>query len=333
MRSADVQPASMPRSSSGGWAEAVANAASNSSEAASFMSDAAPPARAAISEIDERERQERAAFIGKGAGIKPEGCTSIFVGNLPYNVTQNAVMDLFRVVGRSNIVRASVKQGKGFAHVEFSSTGCVDKVFPVVQGQKFMGRRIRLDYANKAKSGAMGSRPGGFGSRVAAAPHRGSGSVAAGSSAGGHSDTVNKSGSNRNSSTSNDSNSDAAAAGDECPLCCESLDQTDQAFTPCGCGYQVRLTVALFWHPRNVNYCPSQISYCAMLLTQPALCARGRSVCGAFIVSKIMAMVAARLVALVTAMEKNSERRPSPSLICFNRHDAVRRRCGAICCI
>ena len=249
MRSADVQPAvSMPRSSSGGWANAVANAASSSLEESDCSSDVTPPARPATSEIDARERQERAAFIGKGAGAKPEGCTSIFVGNLPYNVNQNAVMDLFRVAGRNKIVRASVKQGKGFAHVEFSSTGCVDKVFQVVQGQKFMGRRIRLDYANKAKGGSMGSRSAGqFGSRTAAAaaaaaPHHGPTSGGA-TSAAGQSEGTNKTA--PNGASTKDGHSDAAEAAssaDECPLCCESLDQTDQAFTPCGCDYQVRFS-------------------------------------------------------------------------------------------
>ena len=56
-------------------------------------------------------------------GVASAGCTSIFVGNLPYNVSQQAVADIFRPIGgRRNIVRVSVKQGKGFAHVEFNLT-------------------------------------------------------------------------------------------------------------------------------------------------------------------------------------------------------------------
>ena len=50
------------------------------------------------------------------------GCTSIFVGNLPYQISQSAVLDIFKPVGRSGIIRISVKAGKGFAHVEFSQT-------------------------------------------------------------------------------------------------------------------------------------------------------------------------------------------------------------------
>ena len=107
--------------------------------------------------IDEKERLERLQFVGRGAGIKPDGelllfqrskssitpaclpvlalalthlfcwsvagCTSIFVGNLPYNVSQTAVCDIFKPIGgRQKIVRVSVKQNKGFAHVEFNTT-------------------------------------------------------------------------------------------------------------------------------------------------------------------------------------------------------------------
>ena len=57
------------------------------------------------------------------ARCRRSGCTSIFVGNLPYNVSQTAVADIFRPIGgRRNIVRVSVKQGKGFALVEFNLT-------------------------------------------------------------------------------------------------------------------------------------------------------------------------------------------------------------------
>ena len=44
------------------------------------------------------------------------------MGNLPYQISQSAVLDIFKPVGRSGIIRISVKAGKGFAHVEFSQT-------------------------------------------------------------------------------------------------------------------------------------------------------------------------------------------------------------------
>jgi hypothetical protein len=232
----------MARSSSGGWASAVANTDHSSSERPSDAGHSSGMAGRSISEADERERQERLAFIGKGAGVKPEGCTSIFVGNLPYNVSSAAVTELFSVVGRSKIVRVSVKQGKGFAHVEFSHTNCVDKAFPVVQGMKFQGRRIRLDYANKAKGTGGGS--GGGVSRHSTPLGR-TGRASAPSVA---REQAGSTGSNKSSAThaggstgggSKDASSAAGGGGADCPLCCETLDQTDQAFTPCSCGYQV----------------------------------------------------------------------------------------------
>lgn len=59
---------------------------------------------------DMREKAERRDFIGRGPGPKPEGCTSIFVGNLPYDVRQAAVAEMFGAAGR--VIRISVKQGK-----------------------------------------------------------------------------------------------------------------------------------------------------------------------------------------------------------------------------
>ena len=227
------------------------------------------------------------------------GCTSIFVGNLPYNVSQQAVADIFRPIGgRRNIVRVSVKQGKGFAHVEFNLTvsttelewiavkrnlssiaricrirgvlsvlrvpffsfrfangdgdvyffhscepaqSCVDKAFEYLQGVKFMGRRIRLDYANKAKAAGPPSRE----ENLARQQQQALAAKAAAAAGGGASGAGRQISAPANSNSVADSKAASSPAadlddGDMCPLCCEPLDKTDQSFEPCDCGYQVR---------------------------------------------------------------------------------------------
>ena len=99
-----------------------------------------------------------------------------------------------------------------------------------------MGRRIRLDYANKAKAAGPPSREEvmarqqqqALAAKAGGAASGGAGGVARQTSAG--------------SATGDVAGSSAGDLddGDMCPLCCEPLDKTDQSFEPCDCGYQVR---------------------------------------------------------------------------------------------
>lgn len=34
---------------------------------------------------------------------------------------------------------------------------------------------------------------------------------------------------------------------EDCPLCLEEMDESDQRFIPCPCGYQVQSVIALFY--------------------------------------------------------------------------------------
>ena len=129
-----------------------------------------------------------------------------------------------------------------------SSQSCVDKAFEYLQGVKFMGRRIRLDYANKAKQAGPPSREENLARQQQQALAAKAAAAAGGGGGGVARQTLT-------SSMSGNSNSGAAPAsggrtasaptadiddGDMCPLCCEPLDKTDQSFEPCDCGYQVR---------------------------------------------------------------------------------------------
>lgn len=100
-----------------------------------------------------------------------------------------------------------------------------------------MGRRIRLDYANKAKAAGPPSRE-----EVMARQQQQALAAKAGGAASGGAGGVA-----RQMSAGSATGADVAGSsagdlddGDMCPLCCEPLDKTDQSFEPCDCGYQVR---------------------------------------------------------------------------------------------
>ena len=163
--------------------------------------------------------------------------------------------------------------------------GCVDKAFEHLQGVKFMGRRIRLDYANKAKAAGPPSREevmarqqaqavaqaqaakaaaangGGGGGGGGALPRQNSGGAGSAAQAGGNSGGAAAGGGGGGGGGAGAAAAAAAmamaAAGDvdDCPLCCEPLDKTDQSFEPCSCGYQVcHDTSQTHTHTRNTTY-------------------------------------------------------------------------------
>lgn len=132
----------------------------------------------------------------------------------------------------------------------------MDKAFEYLQGVKFMGRRIRLDYANKAKAAGPPSRE----ENLARQQQQAMAAKAAAAAGGGASGARRQMSAPVNSNSGADSKAASSPAadlddGDMCPLCCEPLDKTDQSFEPCDCGYQVR---AYFQQtlPRNQQRTP-----------------------------------------------------------------------------
>jgi RNA recognition motif-containing protein len=82
-------------------------------------------------------------------GEKPANCNTIFIGNLPYAVTQEGLQEYFTSCGEIWTVRVATDRDgrvKGFAHIEFSDTKAVDEAVKLA-GQSFMGRKMRIDYA------------------------------------------------------------------------------------------------------------------------------------------------------------------------------------------
>jgi nucleolin len=115
-----------------------------------------------------RPRQEFGSSSAPGtpAGARADAGNTVFVGNLPWDATEEALREVFAGVGEVTGVRIALDRetGKprGFGHVEFSSTEEAQKAVEEVNGFNFNGRDLRVDMGGNKPSG--GDR-GGFGGR------------------------------------------------------------------------------------------------------------------------------------------------------------------------
>jgi len=123
------------------------------------------------------DKPERRSF-GNEPGVKPEGCDTVFVGNLPYEVDEQQMREVFEQCGEISSVRfASNEDGsfRGFGHVSFYNPDDVDKAIKMA-GTMIGTRAIRVDYAPPRRDGGKtgggrgtptgrGAGRGGFGGR------------------------------------------------------------------------------------------------------------------------------------------------------------------------
>lgn len=97
------------------------------------------------------------------ASTKPEGCDTVFVGNLPWDVQEEQMYELFATCGEVAKVRfaTSPEDGsfKGFAHVQFVSGDSVDAAVQLY-GTDINGRAIRVDYAPPRNRDSLGGGRG-----------------------------------------------------------------------------------------------------------------------------------------------------------------------------
>jgi len=77
--------------------------------------------------------------------------TKLYVGNLPYNVRDDGLQELFAQAG--NVVSANVitdresGRSKGFGFVEMSSSEEAEKAIQLFNGYSFEGRDLRVNIA------------------------------------------------------------------------------------------------------------------------------------------------------------------------------------------
>lgn len=97
------------------------------------------------------------------SSTKPEGCDTVFVGNLPWDVEENQMYELFGTCGEVSKVRfaTSPEDGsfKGFAHVQFVNADSVDEAVKLY-GTDVNGRAIRVDYAPPRNRDSLGGGRG-----------------------------------------------------------------------------------------------------------------------------------------------------------------------------
>lgn len=95
----------------------------------------------------------------------------LFVGSLPYNVTDDELRSLFAEVGSvescSIVTDKFTGQSRGFGFVEMSSDEEAQQAIERLNGQSFKGREIVVNEAKsqEARGGARGGRREGGGRR------------------------------------------------------------------------------------------------------------------------------------------------------------------------
>jgi len=90
--------------------------------------------------------------------------TSVFVGNLSYQTSEDSLRQLFDSCGAIKEVRIATDPtggSRGFAHIDFEEPEAVENAVQK-SGQEVDGRNIRVDYSNKKREGGNGGSRGGF---------------------------------------------------------------------------------------------------------------------------------------------------------------------------
>jgi nucleolin len=107
-------------------------------------------------------------FMDAAPGARPDGCDTVFVGNLPWDVTEEQMREIFGAAGEISSVRFAMNQEdgtfRGFGHVSFYAGEDAEAAVKLA-GTQLSGRGIRVDYAppRERKSFGGGESGGGGG--------------------------------------------------------------------------------------------------------------------------------------------------------------------------
>lgn len=107
---------------------------------------------------------------------------NIYVGNLPYNVTEETLRELFEEHGAVESVRIMVDKftgrPRGFGFVSMPNDDEATKAVQALNLHILEGRNLRVSEANEQRprrEGGGGGREGGFGGRRRFGGHEGGG--------------------------------------------------------------------------------------------------------------------------------------------------------------
>ena len=88
----------------------------------------------------------------------------LYVGNLPYTVTQDELETTFGAFGEINSVQVikdrDTGQSKGFAFVEMTRDGDADRAVSELDGSMMSDREIKVNVAKPMRTGGGGNRQG-----------------------------------------------------------------------------------------------------------------------------------------------------------------------------
>jgi RNA recognition motif-containing protein len=92
---------------------------------------------------------------------------SIYVGNLPYSVTEESLSSIFTEFGTVKRVQTPLDREtgrpRGFAFVEMSSDAEEDAAIEALDGAEWMGRDLKVNKAKPREERGPSSRGGGWG--------------------------------------------------------------------------------------------------------------------------------------------------------------------------
>ncbi len=83
----------------------------------------------------------------------------LYVGNLNYSTTEDALKTLFATYG--DVKSVKIIQGKGFGFVEMADDEGADAAKQALNSFEFEGRRLRIDNAKSEERSSRGPRQGG----------------------------------------------------------------------------------------------------------------------------------------------------------------------------
>merc|ERR1712176_163301 len=98
--------------------------------------------------------------------VKEDGCMSVFIGNLDFNIDEDTVRNTFQECGDIKNGRFGMDREtgdfKGYGHMFFYDSSSTDKAV-AMSGNIINGRPVRVDFAKEKKEFGSGGRGGGRG--------------------------------------------------------------------------------------------------------------------------------------------------------------------------
>lgn len=87
-------------------------------------------------------------------GKKPPGCDTVFVKNLPYNITEDTIRDAFTFCGKIRTIRLAIwqhtQQQKGFCYIQFEKENAAEIAVKKQGVIQVGGRKVFVDYETGA---------------------------------------------------------------------------------------------------------------------------------------------------------------------------------------